>query len=61
MQLVLFAGLPFCTCSLFEGFYLVKQLFSLFAMDNLLFYGFFCLSIQATNNSNDVLPNFIER
>ena len=61
MQLVFLASLLFCACSLFEGFNLAKQLFSLLTIKNLLFDSFFCLSIQTTNNSNDVLPNFIER
>ena len=32
---------PFCTCSLFEGFNLAKQLFSLLAIDNLFLDRFF--------------------
>ena len=41
MQLVFLAGLLFCAGALFEGFYLVKQLFSLLAIDNLFLDRFF--------------------
>ena len=61
MQLVFLTGLLFGAGSLFEDFNLAKQFFTLLAMDNLLFDRFFCLCIKTSNNSNDILPHFIER
>ena len=60
MQLVFLAGLLFYASTLFEGFNLAKQLFSLLTIYNLFLDGFFCLSIQTTNGSNNVVPYLIK-